>query len=219
MKGNISSKKKIVIAASVVGVVLLAAIISVVAVLAAPAQVVSSSVTVTYRVNDVYATTTARYTEAAVTVSGTDVTVGDLISPIKTLGGKTFLADGTSTGAVDAATVELNSTTKRAVIFEYNFQNDGANTFTIELSSEATAVNMKVLYASTTGVAATDAWAGLTWSETKPAALTAAAANSEVGNATDEVHIYILAYVDNLSKGASFTGNVEWTLTSIEQAA
>lgn len=215
MKGN-TSKKKMIVALSIAAVVVVAAIVSVVAVFAAPQQNVTSGVTVTYRVNDVYASVSARYAEAAITLGDNGaVTVGKL-QTINNLGAMSYKADGTSTGAITAATVTLDSNEKRAVIFEYNFTNDGENTFEITKTEDPTKNNMKVLYSVTTGVAATDTWATLTWTETLSDDIIAAAADA-AGN-TDEVHIYVMAYVDNLAKAADYTGNINWQLDSIAQA-
>jgi len=215
MTGN-TSKKKLVVALSVIAVVVVAAIVSVVAVLAAPAQVVNSQVSVSYTVTDVSATVGARYAVAN--------------SAIVDAGEITFTADndGTVEGSLnfidtDSETpipenINLTST-NNYVVFEFKFTNNATLAFDATLSAIPTTVtNMVLSYAvKTEAVADFDTITDYTVfydqvNETKV---------NNVASVTDEVagsgvsYIYIKAAIDDLNTGANLDGAFSWNLAAV----
>lgn len=218
MKGN-TSKKKMIVALSIAAVVVVAAIVSVVAVFAAPQQNVTSSVTVTYSVNDVVADASARYgflavarTEGApTTYSAPNIkgAVGNAVS---------FSAEeGPQDKALNTAGLETAypSSTESAVVFEFKFENKAAKAFTVALNDDHQVKgtpeqnNITMKYATSTGTAA--AWDTLTWEDAYTTETVAALSDDTT---EDVLYVYVMAVVTNLSAAAEFKANFNWTLAA-----
>lgn len=216
MTGN-TSKKKLVVALSVIAVVVVAAIVSVVAVLAAPQQNVKSSVTVTYAVTDVVADVNARY--GFLTVGRTD---GEPTSYTATnikgaVGSQVSFSAEEAETSKSLNTDELNtsypSSTESAVVFEFNFTNKSAKAFTAALAMvQEGSENVVIKYAVKDGSSADDNWHSLTWSDSYTAA-TVEAANT--ADSSDELHVYVMAVVEDLTVAATFTADFTWTLAAV----
>ena len=206
MKGN-SSKKKLIVAATLVGVVLLAAVISVVAVLAAATQSVSSQITVTYSVTDVSATVSAKYKQGS-TGTATDFTVGGTAKTIKF-----EAAEAKNTKSFDAITVPGLTSTEPYVTFEYKFQNDSEKSFNVYLTGIPTGtknMSVKILAQAT----AADDLGTLDFSSANAVAADSDVAVTNVTGAINAVsYVYIRVSVINLNESATLgTGGFQWLL-------
>ena len=206
MKGN-SSKKKLIVAATLVGVVLLAAVISVVAVLAAATQSVSSQITVTYSVTDVSATVSAKYKQGS---SGTakDFTVGGSATTIKF-----EAAETTTPKSFDAITVPGLTSTEPYVTFEYKFQNDSEKSYNVYLTAIPTGTeNMSVKILAQATPAAD--MGTLDFSTAAAATADSDVAVTNVAGAINAVsYVYIRVSVVNLNMSADLgTGGFQWLL-------
>ncbi len=199
------SKKKLIVAASVIGAVLLAAIVSVVAVFAAPQQNVGSQVKVTYSVIDVAATVNAKYGYAAVKASGETTTTFTQIGTDAT----TFDSeDAESTATYDITSLELNSTTQRYVVFEYSFKNLSSIAMKVTGTTPTTINNMTVQYAVKTEAAA-NVQAARDFADWKGTLEETSLASIAQNNTA---YVYIMVSVTDLTKGAEYSGNFAWTL-------
>jgi len=207
MKGN-SSKKKLIVAATLVGVVLLAAVISVVAVLAAATQTVNSSITVTYSVTDVSAKVSAKYKQGT-SGTATDFTAGAGVTVIE------FDADdaNTSPKSFDAVTVPALTSTEPFVTFEYKFENKATKAFNIYLTGIPTGtdnMSVKVLAQAT---AAAD-MGTLDFTSAEDAASSSETSLATVTGSIGAVqYIYIRVSVINLNESATLgEGGFQWLL-------
>ena len=214
MSANVSSKKKLIIAVTVIGVVLLAAIVSVVAVLAAGQQAVTSQVSVTYSVTDVSATVSARYKvkgAAVVTPDNNEIT---FTADQQTTTGAINFTDNDDSTTNTPATIGLSSTGDY-VIFEYKFDNNSSKAFNVYLTAVPTADNMTLTIAtSATEVADMEEGLDFTAIDTVQTPTADNATTSVAGGADSVSYVYIKAKINNLNASASLAGAFGWTLDS-----
>ena len=214
MRGNTSSKRKLIVASVIVGVVLLGAIISIVAVLAATTQNVNSSVNVTYTVSDVSATVTARYARAgAVSTSDSDKTNKYFVDA----GEVTFYAqDATRTGNLNFGDELKLASTNAYVTYEFGFDNNSTLGFTAQLTGAPAATNMTLAYYvsdSKVEPNSVDA-ASFEVFYTKDTNNISAVKTAVAGGNTSVSYVYIRATIVDLNTAAGLSGNFAWSLTS-----
>ena len=219
MRGNISSKRKLIVASVIVGVVLLGAIISIVAVLAATTQNVNSSVNVTYTVSDVSATVTARYARAgAKSTVSSDTTNKYFVDA----GSTTFNAqESTKTGTLNFGNELKLDSTHAYVTYEFGFDNNSTLGFTAKLTAApATVTNMTLsYYKSATKVEPDSVTADKFTVFYDQISATKVNKVSDVttgiaGGANSVGYIYIRANIVDLNTAAALNGTFSWSLTA-----
>lgn len=213
MKGN-TSKRKMIVALAIAAIVVVAAIVSVVVVLAAPQQNVTSNVSVTYAVNDVSATVSARYLVKGGSVVTPDNNSITFTAEQETSTGSINFIDNDDSTTNTPATIGLSSTSNY-VTFEYKFENNADKSFKVYLTGLPTPTNMNVTIA-TSATEVADMNTGLTFAAASVVS-TPAAANQTASVASGDgsvTYVYIRAEINNLNTAASLSGAFAWRLDS-----
>jgi len=210
MKQKVSSKNKILIAASLLGVFLVGAIVSIVLVLAASTQGVASNITVSYNAEGVAAKVSANYaivpldTSASVTKTAMTTSGGgqEIVFNLST-------SESTETIA-PSENIVLNPQ-NQTVVFEYVFENLADTAFSLSLSQRPTGTNMTEKFL-VTGVA-------LDPSDYASAITGSSLATQAVTYLGQKVYVYIMASVANENLTASYNGGFVWNMVSQTRAA
>lgn len=197
-----STKKKIIISISAISVVAILAIIAVVAVFAATSANVTSNIRVSYEAKEVSATVSANYhvangTKTAMTVDGQASSNNSI-----TFTGREN--DGAATGSLIPQEDIKITKANNYVVFEYKFVNLSADYgMKVVLSSQPTATNVNVKYATSTETTGITDYSNIT--EGSLGEIVVAE-----GSAT---YIYILVEIDNYASDSSYNGGFSWALT------
>lgn len=212
-----SAKQKMTIAITALCLVAVVAIVTVIAVFAANQQTFTSQISVSYTVEDVQCTVSARY------YGGKDnaVTTGkDMKDPDSQKTELKFGVDLDETGTLqpEDGDVVLTSSDK-FVIFEYIFKNDNEEdkAFTAELHYTGTASNVTVrtnekgqkLTPASDFVSEPKTHFDTEKTVTENPNFTI---NAITVPANETVYVYVRVQISNISQDASFVGGFAWTL-------
>ena len=207
MKQKVSSKKKILIAASLLGIFLVGAIVSIVLVLAANTQNVASNITVSYNTEGVAAKVSANYAvvplDTSATVTKTAMTTSG--------GGQEIvfnLSTNESTESISPTGDIILDPQNQKVVFEYVFESLADTSFSLELSQRPTGINMtETYYVSGRQLSAGEYRTRISKTTLAPQAITSLG---------QKVYVYIMASVTNENLTASYNGGFVWNMVARE---
>jgi len=207
MKQKVSSKKKTLIAASLLGIFLVGAIVSIVLVLAASTQNVASNITVSYNTEGVAAKVSANYAvvplDTSATVTKTAMTTSG--------GGQEIvfnLSTNESTESISPTGDIILDPQNQKVVFEYVFESLADTSFSLELSQRPTGINMtETYYVSGRQLSAGEYRTRISKTTLAPQAITSLG---------QKVYVYIMASVTNENLTASYNGGFVWNMVARE---
>jgi len=205
---KLNSKKKIIIAASLLAVLLVGAIVSIVLVLAANQQGVSSNITVSYNVEGVAAKASANY--AIVSNAGS----ANKTSMKTTSGSEEIVFNVGNSQTTETISPQGNielDVSNQTVVFEYVFENLAETSFVLELTQRPVGVNMTEKFL-------------VTGKQLNPSKYASSITNTTLAPQAvtyegQKVYVYIMASVTNENLAASYNGGFAWNLENKDKAS